>query len=85
MKKLEINKTSNNANPLDIKIESIKFDFEKENPIDEIIYILICAEDKRTKESDYNRFQELSRLEYAKRKLTDYIKSINKSIPSIKD
>lgn len=78
MKNLEINKTTNNTNPMDIKIESIKFNFEKENPIDEIIYILICAEDKRTKEADYNRLQELSRLEYARRKLTDYIKSIDK-------
>ena len=78
MKNLKINKTTNNTNLMEVKIESIKFDYEKENPIDEIIYILICAEDKKTKESDYNRLQELSRLEYARRKLTDYIKSIDK-------
>ena len=55
------------------RIKNVSFDMELNNPVDDIIYILICAEQKRTVKKDFNfkRMGELGRLEYAQTKLNE--------------
>jgi hypothetical protein len=59
------------------KINTVSF-HKEESELDDIVYALICAAQKQNSEYNFKRMEELSRLEYASKKLNSLINKIRK-------